>query len=147
MADNIFSWLFKKVAESDSDHPYTEYQQDNESSTEFQERILREKAENDEHSRKRTNNQLSDTSLKGLEQANIEQAYREGLISKEQYKEKLSEKRQNEWDELSKDWEWRMGNDGTSYKANKSDPPQKRTRKEWVMGDDGYRYQIDVEID
>ncbi|AND75514.1 hypothetical protein [Nostoc phage N1] len=172
--DNVFSWLWKKATDSGDESPYTEYQSANESSEDYQKRIiamrgtynteekiekarkrgeiseseaelLKTKVENDEHSRKRLNNQLSDKSLKGLEQANIEQSIREGLITKAQALEKLSEKRQRDWEELTEDWEWRIGNDGNAYKANKSDPPEKRTRIERYIGEDGMSHEREVE--
>jgi ribonucleotide reductase alpha subunit len=174
VAENIISWLWKKATESNDDVPYTEYQADGESSEDYQKRIiamrgtynteekiekarkrgeiteseaelLKTKVENDEHSRKRTNNQLSDKSGKGLEQANIEQAYREGLISKEQYKEKLSEKRQKDWDDTGIG-EWKLGDDGMMYREQKPvEEKPKRYKKEWQLGDDGMMYEVEVE--
>ncbi|QLF85140.1 hypothetical protein [Nostoc phage YongM] len=103
MADNLFSWGWKKITNSnDNDDAFGWTQENDESSEEFQKRILAEKAENDAHARKRTNAQLNDPDH-GLTQANLEQSRREGLISEEQYKKGLKELRQKKWEDTGID--------------------------------------------
>ncbi|XAI95723.1 hypothetical protein [Dolichospermum phage Dfl-JY23] len=154
MPDNIFSWGWKKIANNNDESDASGWTQaNNESSDEFQKRILAEKAENDEHARKRTNAQLSDTSGDGLTQANLEQSKREGLISEEQYKKGLSDLRKKQWEKKTENWE--MGNDGKMKEVSKypektlppSEPARPRkTKTEWKLID-GIMQEVEIEID
>ncbi|AND75603.1 hypothetical protein [Nostoc phage A1] len=108
MVKNGFQALWEMFSGGDDDSDsyydpanYPNSQMPGETSAEFQARMT-EKAENDAHSRKRTNAQLNDPQH-GLTQANLEQAKREGLISEEQYKKGLSDLRKKKWEETGID--------------------------------------------